>query len=205
MSIQVSDGNGGVINHDYTLVVSGADLVDSAYMGTEFWIPRFTRVTGMQVIISSEVNTTGTVDILSNVGQGVIPFSTQAGQITTIMIPKLQEGSDYGRTSGIRNRLLQVNASDPISVRVLYYATAASEAILAFPVRSFGTEYIISTLGDESDVYSPRAVIVANEDLTQVTITAGKKQLEVAGRGCKSNCVTAVSKYEVLTAPQTQS
>ncbi len=24
-------------------------------------------------------------------------------------------------------------------------------------------------------------------------------------RGCKSNCVTAVSKYEVLTAPQTQS
>jgi len=34
----------------------------------------------------------------------------------------------------------------------------------------------------------------------ELTVSRGVTQ-----RGCKSNCVTAVSKYEVLTAPQTQS
>ncbi|MCP4769766.1 MAG: tandem-95 repeat protein, partial [Gammaproteobacteria bacterium] len=183
VSISVDDGNGGVIGHDFTLMVVGTDFADAAYMGTEFWVPRFQRPTDIQLIISAEVSTSGSVDILAKQGEGSIPFDLLAGQVIKISVPRpesAQNYSDYGVHSGIRDWGVRIGALDPISVRVVYYDPAASDAMLALPVRAFGTEYLVSTLGGSPTGLLPRAVIMASDDNTQVTVTASR-HLQIEG------------------------
>ena len=57
---------------------------------------------------------------------------------------------------------------------------AATDALLGFPVRSFGTEYRIATFGGSPNGLYPRAVIIAEEDNTQVTFSA-VRHFEIEG------------------------
>ena len=178
VSVQVDDGNGGTADQEFTLVVSGTDAANAAHMGTEFWIPRYSNPKNIQLVISSEINTSGIVEILGSEGQGQTPFNTQAGQSTLIDVPVpifVGTGPEYSASSGLRGWAVNVKSDDPISVRVIYFRRAASDALLALPVRSFGTEYVTSNLGGSPLGHYPRAVFIADQDNTQVTITAAKE------------------------------
>jgi len=104
VSLMVDDGEGGTATQNFTLQVAAVDSSEAAYVGTEFWIPRFQIPDDTRLIISSEFNTSVEIEVLAHEAQGVITVSVQAGKAETVSIPKPLLGAyDWRTPSGIRN------------------------------------------------------------------------------------------------------
>jgi RHS repeat-associated protein len=183
VSIRVEDPSGASARQEFTLIVGATDAGKAAYMGTEFWIPLYSLVENTQLVISSEVDTSGVIDVPDGQSGEMIPFSTQAGQITLVNLEPptfAGSGQESNARSGLRGWSAYITADEPISIRVIYYQRAESDAMLALPVRALGTEYITSNMGGSQNGLYPRSVLIADQDDTQVTILASK-QLEIDG------------------------
>jgi IgGFc binding protein len=116
---------------------------DFSNKGKDFWIGYGNHVrmfTGtpaekMQIYITSDVNTTGTVEIAS-IGF-TTNFNITANQITTIDIPRAAALLN----EGLYNHGIHVTALKPVVVYSFIYVNAVSGATLCLPTSTLGREY----------------------------------------------------------------
>ena len=124
----------------------------------------------MQVYITSDVNTSGSVDITA-IGFSQ-SFTVTANQITTIDIPRSAALAD----EGLYNTGIHVTAAAPIVVYSFIYVSAISGATLCLPTNVLGKDYYsvnYDQLSNENNSYS-YFFVVATEDNTTVEITPSK-------------------------------
>lgn len=149
---------------------------DYSNKGKDFWIGygnhvrMFDNVNDaeqMQVYITSDVNTTGSVDI-PGIGFQTT-FSVTANQVTTIDIPRTAALFD----EGLYNTGIHITAGLPVVVYSFIYVNAISGATLCLPTNVLGREYYsvnFTQISNEADCYS-YFFVVATEDNTVVEIT----------------------------------
>lgn len=121
----------------------------------------------MEVYITSDVNTTGYVEIKS-IGFKE-PFNVLANQISKITIPRSAALSDTGKF----DHGIHVLAEKPIVVYGFIYVSAISGATVCLPVSVLGRDYYsinYSQVSNEENSYS-YFFVVATEDNTRVRIT----------------------------------
>ncbi len=124
----------------------------------------------MQIYITSDINTTGLVEITS-IGFSQA-FSVTANQITTIDIPRSAALAD----EGLYNSGIHVTADAAVVVYSFIYVSAISGATLCLPTNVLGKEYYsinYDQLSNEADSYS-YFFVIATEDSTTVEITPTK-------------------------------
>ncbi|MEO7315246.1 MAG: PKD domain-containing protein [Ginsengibacter sp.] len=148
---------------------------DFSNKGKDFWIGYGNHVRmfnnqgaeQMQVYITSDVNTTGSVDIP---GIGFTSaFTITANQITTINIPRTAALTD----EGLYNTGIHIVSALPVVVYSFIYVSAISGATVCLPTNVLGREYYsvnYTQISNDPDSYS-YFFVVATEDNTVVQIT----------------------------------
>ncbi len=150
---------------------------DFSNKGTDFWVGYGNHVRmfspsqqpeQMQLYITSDLNTTGTVEIP---GLGITtPFTVTANQITTIDIPRTAALRDEGQT----NLGIHVTAGKPVVVYSFIYVSAISGATVCLPTTTLGKEYFsvnYNQVSNEPNSYSYFFVIAADTGTTTIEIT----------------------------------
>ncbi len=147
--------------------------------GTEFWTTygdHNSGVTGnggssMVLYITSDISTTGTVEVADN--SYSTSFSVIANAVTFVTIPS---SAFLGSNSGsIVKKGIHITSINPIAVYAHIYASSVSGATLLFPVSAMGKTYVslnytqISNASAQIPAYSSFA-IVGTEDNTTVSI-----------------------------------
>ena len=149
---------------------------DFSNKGKDFWIAYGNHVRmfnpqdqaeKMQLYITSDVNTTGSVKIAA---LGInIPITVTANQITTVDIPRsaalLDEGIyDYG---------IHLSAAAPVVVYSFIYVNAVSGATLCLPTSTLAKDYYSVNyfqVSNENDSYSYFDVVATDTGTTTVQI-----------------------------------
>ena len=149
---------------------------DFSNKGKDFWIAYGNHVRmfnpndqaeKMQLYITSDVNTTGTVKIAA---LGInLPFTVTANQIATVDIPRsaalLDEGIyDYG---------IHLSAAAPVVVYSFIYVNAVSGATLCLPTNTLAKDYYSVNyfqVSNENDSYSYFDVVATDTGTTTVQI-----------------------------------
>jgi gliding motility-associated-like protein len=122
----------------------------------------------MQLYITSDVNTSGTVDI-PGVGFSQ-SFTVTANQITTIDIPRSAALPDQGTF----NKGIHVTSVQPVVVYSFIYVNAISGATVCLPTNTLGKEYYsvnYKQLSNEANSHSYFFVIATDTGTTRVEIT----------------------------------
>lgn len=149
----------------------------------------------MQIYITSDVSTTGMVEIPS-VGFSK-PFTVIANQITTIDIPRAAALGD----EGLYDHGIHVTANSAVVVYSFIYVSAVSSAALCLPTTVLGRSYYsinYTQISNANNSYSYFDV-VATEDNTSVDITPS--QNTKGGRLANATFSVALNKgqiYQVL-------
>jgi RHS repeat-associated protein len=147
--------------------------------GTDFWlmftgaayqITPTTPPRQLQLFISSDVATSGTVSVP---GQGLNqPFTVTPGEIATVNLPQSVQvtSSDLIETNGIH-----ITAQNPVAVYGLNYVPFATDGYLGLPTNALGTSYLVAsyrnTIGlNGSLTYGTEFGVTATQDNTTVTI-----------------------------------
>ncbi len=150
---------------------------DFSNKGKDFWIGygnhvRMFNKNGadekMQLYITSDVSTSGTVQITS-IGF-TQSFSITANQITTVDIPRTAALMD----DGLYNHGIHVTAANPIVVYSFIYVNAQSGATVCLPTATLGREYYsvnFDQLSNEVNSASYFFAIAADTGTTTVEIT----------------------------------
>ena len=149
---------------------------DFSNKGKDFWIGYGNHVrmfTGtpaeqMQLYITSDVATTGTVTIAS-IGFSQ-SFTVTANQITTINIPRTAALLD----DGLYNHGIHVTADKPVVVYSFIYVSAISGATVCLPTSTLGRDYYsvnYTQRSNDPSSYSYFFVIAADTGTTTVEIT----------------------------------
>ena len=156
--------------------------------GREFWLGfmehRDLGANDMVIMITSRVNTTGTVSIPE---RGFSEsFSVIANDVTVVELPDYveTEGSEY-----VNNNAIRVTANANVSVYMHQYFGMRSEASVVLPNVSLGSDYyVISFTGVPDGLLGPgpypsEFLIVAIEDETTIEYTLAANTQEGAARG----------------------
>src|SRR5207249_7898098 len=117
----------------------------------------------MQLYITSDVNTTGQVDI-AGVGFSQ-SFSITANQITTINIPRTAALMDQG----LYDYGIHVTAQNPVVVYSFIYVNAISGATVCLPTETLGKEYYsvnYTQVSNDPNSYSYFFVVAADTGTT---------------------------------------
>lgn len=134
-------------------------------MGQDFWIafPPNTSYQEIKLFISSDISTTGSVSsAVPGVGQD---FSVTPGTITEILLPSGVQLSGY-----IENKGIHVTANHPVSLYGLNRMMASTDAYLALPVPSLGTEYWLLTYKTAFPALGSSLTVLATQNNTIATI-----------------------------------
>ncbi len=167
--------------------------------GTEFWIGfpdnLFEGNNRPQKVlyISGDVATTGVVQIPGLINPSTsLPFRQEfvvnPGEVTVVELPSQDVGDNTDNETdfdveaeliaSIQRKGIHVVTGDPVTIYGLDLAVSTSDAFLALPVSSLGTEYINlgyeNTFASISHVEGTQFLVVATQDDTQVTLTPGK-------------------------------
>jgi gliding motility-associated-like protein len=149
---------------------------DFTNRGTDFWVGYGNHVRmfsagvpeTMELYITSDVNTSGTISI-----QGVpgFPqnFNVTANQITTVNIPRSAALTD----EGLYNFGIHVTAAKPVVVYSFIYLNAVSGATLCLPTHTLGREYYsinFDQQSNEGSSYSYFFAIAADTGVTTLEI-----------------------------------
>ena len=162
---------------------------DFSNKGKDFWIGYANHVRmytsqpaqeeKMSLYITSDVNTTGSVDI-SGIGFSQA-FSVTANQILVIDIPKTARLN----ADGLFNLGIHVTALRPIVVYAHIYAQNVSGASVCLPTNTLGKEYFsvnYTQKSNETPAYSYMLAIATEDNTTiEITPTTNTKQGWLAG------------------------
>ena len=185
--------------------ISKSFAQDFSNKGKDFWVAygNHVRMFGtntpekMQIYITSDVSTTGLVEIPSISFSQV--YSVTANQITTVDIPRTAALLDEGQY----NHGIHVIANSPVVVYSFIYVNAISGATLCLPTNVLGREYYsinYTQLSNEGNSFSYFAV-VATEDATTVEITPS--QASKGGKAANVPFTVTLNKgqvYQLLSA-----
>ncbi len=175
----------------------GSTVIDSR--GKEFWIGfpdnLFEGNNRPQKVlyITGDIATTGFVDIPGLIDPATaLPFHkdfiVNPGEVTAIELPSADVGDNVDdetdfdveveAISRVQRKGVHVVTTEPVNVYGLDLAVSTSDAFLALPVKSLGTEYINlgyeNTFASIAHVEGTQLLVVATADNTQVTITPGQ-------------------------------
>jgi hypothetical protein len=134
-------------------------------VGTDFWIafPPNSGGSTLKIFISSEVATTGQV---SSAFPGVDQnFSVIPGTVTEVSLPTLVQ-----LIPGIENKGIHITSIDPIAVYGLNRKNATTDAFMALPVTSLGTDYRIMSYIASNSVMGSGFAVAATQNGTTLTI-----------------------------------
>ncbi|HZH00990.1 MAG TPA: IgGFc-binding protein, partial [Flavisolibacter sp.] len=155
----------------------GLKAQDLSNKGKDFWIGYGNHVRmfnggnqleAMQLYITSDVNTTGTVSIAS-IGFSQ-SYTITANQITTIDIPRTAALMDHG----LFDHGIHVTAAKPVVVYSFIYVNAQSGATVCLPTNTLGREYYsvnFDQISNEANSASYFFVVAADTGTTTVEIT----------------------------------
>ncbi len=162
------------------LTLADLQAQDFTNKGKDFWIAYGNHVRmfeainntnaaeKMQLYMTSDVNTTGTVDIP---GIGVsMSFTVTANQVTTVDIPRTAALLDEGSY----NLGIHVMAAKPVVVYSFIYVNSISGATLCLPVSTLGKDYYsinYTQISNSNASYSYFDVIATDTGTTTVEIT----------------------------------
>lgn len=144
-------------------------------LGTEFWVGFMSNspegpVT-MNIFISSDVNTTGTVSApLLGIN---IPFTVVANVTTTVTL----NSSDVMHTGSeaVDNKGVVITTQDTVAVFAINFQPYSADATVVYPRSSLGTEYQIfayrGLITSYFENYESEFLIVSPQDGTEVEIT----------------------------------
>lgn len=157
-----------------TYVLTAQDFTNK---GKDFWLGYGNHVRmfkpsqgpeQMQLYITSDVSTTGKVEI-----PGVVfsqTFNVTANQITTIDIPRSAELV----TEGMSNLGIHVTADKPVVVYSFIYVNAISGATVCLPTTTLGRQYYslnFTQVSNESDSYSYFFAVATDTGTTTIEVT----------------------------------
>jgi gliding motility-associated-like protein len=152
---------------------------DFSNKGKDFWIGYGNHVRmfnasspgqyeKMQLYITSDMNTTGKIEI-GSVGFSQ-SYSVTANQITTIDIPRSAALMDHG----LYDHGIHVTAQNPVVVYSFIYVNAISGATVCLPTETLGKEYFsvnFTQAANEQNSHSYFFVVAADTGTTTVEIT----------------------------------
>lgn len=144
-------------------------------LGKEFWVgfmfnpPNFALQ--MDIFVSSDVNTTGTVSVpLLGIN---IPFTVVANVTTTVTL----SSNDVMHTTSevVDNKGVLITTADTVAVFAINFQTYSADAAVIYPFRSLDTEYRVFShrglvFGSDNE-YASEFLIVSPRDGTEVEIT----------------------------------
>lgn len=165
--------------------------------GTEFWTlymdhigpPTSTRPSSMILYITSDISTTGSVDIAD--GSFNQNFTVTANAVTIVNIP----ANAFVGSQGKFLKGIHIKSAKPIAVYAHIYASSVSGATLLLPVSAMGKEYMSINYKQESNSMIPDAqgriegpsystfAVIATEDNTAVEITPSEQLLNGEAKG----------------------
>src|SRR6185436_6440133 len=159
----------------FTLIVFSFSSVaqNITTKGTEFWLTYMENLTlnfngppSFSIIISSDVNTSGTVAIPAT--GFTIPFSVTANQATEVLLPAniyYPEGDEDYFDFGIK-----ITSAAPVNVYTYHFRAFFTDATVVLPLTELSDQYLIMAHTDFS-VNSPSEFVVeATQDSTVIEI-----------------------------------
>ncbi len=141
--------------------------------GTNFWLmfpQAYTDGFGplvQRLFITSTVDTSGTVSIPGAGFNFTQNFTVQANTVVTVQLPSVQ----VFESNIIQAKGIHVTSQQPVTVYGLNQRANSSDALLALPVNTLGTDHFILTYSNMSFAPSSELGVVATENGTTVTIT----------------------------------
>lgn len=150
--------------------------VNTTNKGTDFWVAYMQNIrgivntngpVGMEVYITSDVNTTGSITFAD--GSATQNFTVTANQVIDLTMPQ----TSFLDAEGQFARGIHITSALPIVVFAHIHANAVSGATLLLPVSTLGKDYYsinFTQISNEQPAYSEFA-IVATEDSTVVNVT----------------------------------
>lgn len=184
-----------------------SDAQDFSNKGKEFWLgygnhqqmsyPTSSSWPGMDIYITSDVNTTVTVDI-PGLGISLGTHNVVANQITTIRnVPS----DAFLDEEGISNNGIHIVAERPVVVYAFIYFSSVSGATLCLPVTTLGREYYSvnftqrAQLGQTDQTSYSYFFVVATEDNTTI-------EIEPSANSISNNLVAGQTYTRVLNKGQ---
>jgi gliding motility-associated-like protein len=149
---------------------------DLSNKGKDFWVGYGNHVRmfnaggaeSMQIYLTSDVNTTGSVIFTS--GTASIPFTVTANLITVVNIPR----TEFLPDEGLYSRGIHITAVKPIVAYGFIYVSAISGATVYLPTNTLGKDYYslnYKQLSNENNCYSYFFVEAVEPGTTIVEIT----------------------------------
>ncbi len=140
-------------------------------VGVDFWYGYMHNSASsnheLRLFISSQVPTTGTVDIPL---QGwSTTFSVVPNVTTTVIVPT--SAGEAINSDVIESKGIHVTTADSVSLFAINFATYSADASKILPKQSLGTDYLVSAYQGHSSQSRSELLIVATEDNTQIEIT----------------------------------
>ncbi|MEO8446312.1 MAG: T9SS type A sorting domain-containing protein [bacterium] len=150
------------------LTLLSTSLYSQDTKGTDFWF-MFNRndlssPQELSIFITSDVNTSGTVDI-AGIGFST-PYSVTAGTVTTVIVPN---AASLHVSDVIDNIAIHLTALNEVTVYGLNRVTFTTDAFLALPTDILGTDYYYLNYKDNGNGHLMG--IIATQNNTTVTIT----------------------------------
>lgn len=170
--------------------------------GTEFWTAYMDHINGvtgsqpsqMNLYITSDVNTTGTVSLADN--SFTQSFTVTANAVTTVTVP----ASAFLGSEGQFLKGIHIVSALPIVVYAHIFASSVSGATLVLPVPSLGKDYYsinYTQTSNASKSYSA-FLVIATEDNTTVEITPSADLL--SGKLANQTFTVTLNKGELYQA-----
>ena len=134
-------------------------------VGTDFWIafPPNSGGSAIKIYVSSDFSTTGQVSSsYPGVNQS---FSVIPGIMTEISLP-----SGVQLTANIENKGIHITSNDPVAIYGSNSLNTSTDAYLALPVPSLGTDYRIMSYTAKYFLMGSAYAVVATQDGTNLTI-----------------------------------
>jgi gliding motility-associated-like protein len=165
----------------FLLVISVHAQESFSTVGKDFWLGFMNNNDGvnedgtndgreLRLMISGEAATTGTVSVPL---QGwSTTFAITPNNVTTIIIPNAV--AEHLSNDLVDTRGVHIEALEMVSVVAINYGQLSSDGTVVLPLKSLGTEYLISSYEGFSGglkLFESEFLIVATQDGTQIEIT----------------------------------
>ena len=157
----------------FLLLLNCFSLLSQSSEGTDFWFGfmehRDNGVNSKVVMITSKINTTGTISLpLQNFSED---FTVEANQVKLINLPAFTEveGSEFIQKKGIH-----LTSESPVTVYIHQYHEYRSEATLVLPTNAQGLDYYVMSytgIEQQNGIYRSEFMVIATEDETTINMT----------------------------------